>query len=256
MRLGFIGAGGITVALVTGLCTTESGVESIWVSRRSEDNSHKLQNQFAQVQIGSSNQEVVDHSDVIVLAFLPQQKDEILKELNFRDDQIIVHLLSGIRISQISTLVNPLCKIVRSVPLPCAANHIGPIAVFPHDQQVKSILDPLGTVISVEKEEQLELLSVITALMAPYFEMIAKIVDWAVDAGVDQKQAADYIVSMFEALAILGKETSDGNLHQLAIESMTPGGLNELAMQMIDQSGGYDYLKPALEAVKERVVGG
>jgi len=256
MQLGFIGTGAITSALVTGLCTTKSSVNSIWVSPRSEKISRQLQDRFSPVQIGHSNQEVVDQADVVILAFLPQQKEEILKTLRFRKEQTIVHLLSGMRNAQISELVDTPCKIIRSVPLPCAANHIGPIAVFPENQIVNEIFTPLGTVVTVDKEEQLELLSAITGFMAPYFEMLAQVIDWSVVNGVNHQQAAQYSASMFEALSVMAKDSADGNVHQLVQESQTPGGLNALAMQVIEKQGGFTFVKTALDAVKNRVMEG
>jgi pyrroline-5-carboxylate reductase len=255
MRIGFIGTGAITTALVTGMCTTTKVVDSIWISPRSKEKSKLLQKQFSQVIIGQTNQDVVDNSDIIVLAFLPKDRAHILAPLHFRADQVIVNLLSGTQNSLVAEQVNTTCAIVRAVPLPCAQEHIGPIVVFPDNEKANKIFNMLGTVISVDKEEQLEYLSVITALMAPYFEMLGCITDWAAQTGVNQKQAADYTASMFEALSVLAQKSPTGDLHQLADESMTPGGLNEMAREIINKSGGYDYLKPALQAVANRVVG-
>lgn len=256
MKIGFIGTGAITVALVTGLCTTKKCTESIWVTPRSRAKAEMLEGQFSEVTVGRSNQHVVDNVDLVVLAFLPQDRESILTELKFRNDQLIVNLLSGTPNSLIENVVNESSVIIRAVPLPCAAEHIGPIVVFPANETIDQIFNNLGTVISVNHEEQLENLSVITALMAPYFEMLARITDWATEAGVNQKQAADYTASMFEALSKLASKSPTGDLHQLADESMTPGGLNELARKTIRLSGGYDYLKPVLQAVSNRVRGG
>lgn len=256
MKIGFIGTGAITVALVSGLCTTHQVVDAILVSPRNKEKSKLLQSQYPQVKIGQSNQHVVDNTDIIVLAFLPKDTDQILEVLAFRDEQVIVNLLSSTKNSQVAAFINAQCTIVRAVPLPCAAEHIGPIVVFPDEPRINKIFNVLGTVIPVEKEEQLEYLSVITSLMAPYFEMLGCITDWAVQVGVDQKQGADYISSMFEALSVLAQKNPTGDLHQLADESMTPGGLNELARKIINQSGGFHYLIPALEAVTKRVAGG
>lgn len=255
MRIGFIGTGAITVALVTGLCTTKQVVGSIWVSPRNKEKSKLLQKQYPQVIIGKSNQNVVDNTDIIVLAFLPKDREQILESLEFGQDQVIVNLLSGTQNSQVAALINMQCTIIRAVPLPCVAEHIGPIVIFPDNRKIDLIFNALGTVVSVEKEEQLEYLSVITSLMAPYFEMLARITDWATQVGVNQKQAADYIASMFEALSVIAQKSPTGDLHRLADESMTPGGLNELARKVINQSGGYHCLKPALQAVTNRVVG-
>ncbi len=255
MRIGFIGTGAITTALVTGLCTTKQTVSSIWISPRNREKSKLLQKQFSQVTVAQSNQNVIDNTDVIVLAFLPKDRILILKSLKLRDDQVIVNLLGGTKNSHIAALVNKRCIIARAVPLPCVAVHTGPIVVYPDNEKVTEIFKVLGSVISVDNEEQLEHLSVITALMAPYFEMLGCITDWATHAGINQKKAADYIGSMYEALSMLAQKSPTGDLHQLADESMTPGGLNELARKIIDQSGGYHYLKPALQAVTNRIMG-
>lgn len=254
MRIGFIGTGAITTALVTGLCTTKQTVSSIWISPRNREKSKLLQNQFSQVTIALSNQEIIDNTDVIVLAFLPKDRILILKSLKIRDDQVIVNLLGGTNNSQVAALVNKRCTITRAVPLPCAAVHTGPIVVYPDNEKAAEIFKVLGSVISVDNEEQLEHLSVITALMASYFEMLGYITDWATQAGINQKKAANYIASMYEALSVLAQKSPAGDLHQLADESMTPGGLNELARKIINQSGGYHYLKPALQAVTNRIM--
>ena len=59
---------------------------------------------------------------------------------------------------------------------------------------------------------------------------------------------------MFEALSVLAQKTPDGDLHKLADESMTPGGLNELARKIIRETDGFAYLKPVLQAVTNRVL--
>lgn len=255
MGIGFIGTGAITTAIVTGLCTAGQGAESIWISPRNKEKSAQLQNDFPHIYIGQSNQDVVDNTDIIVLAFLPKDRSSILQSLSIRDDQIVVNLLSGTKNAEIAADIASRSTIIRAVPLPYAAEHIGPIVVYPANDKVDQIFANLGTVISVDREDHLETLSVITALMAPYFEMLANITDWATETGVNHKQAADYTTSMFEALSILARKTPSGDLHQLADESMTPGGLNELARKTINQSGGYQFLLAALQAVAERVKG-
>ena len=255
MKIGFIGTGDITVALVTGLCTAKQFTNSIWVSPRNKEKSKLLKEQFSQVAVGKSNQDVVDNTDVVLLAFLPKDRSLVLESLVFRDDQTIINLLGGTPISHVAALVNEQCEISRAVPLPYAEVHVGPIVVYPDNKKADQIFNALGTVISVENEEQLEYLSVITALMASYFEMLGCITDWATQSGIKQKPAADYIASMYEALSVLAQKSPTGDFHKLADESMTPGGLNELARKIINQSGGYEYLNPALQEVTDRVVG-
>jgi len=254
MNVGFIGTGAITTALVTGICTAEHRISGIWVSPRNRDRSAFLQQKFAQVTVGTSNQNVIDRCDVVFLAFLPKDAEEVLNAVNFTRDHLIITLLSGTNNSRIAELVNVGCEVCRAVPLPCSAEHVGPIVIYPGHDKAAELFDLLGTVITAQQEEHLEYLSVITALMAPFFEMVGHITDWAVDAGVEQKLAADYTASMYEALSVLAQNYETGDMYQLADESMTPGGLNELARKIINESGGYDYLKPVLSSVSSRVL--
>lgn len=255
MRIGFIGTGVITSAIVTGLCTSPLAVESIRVSPRNREKATVLAKQFDRVTVGTSNQDVLDHSDIVFLAVLPQTMKTILKDLDFRSNHKVIHLLAGVKISDIRLLVEPAKTIVRAVPLPCVAYHKGPIALFPRHETAVRLFEELGFAIIVDNEPQLELLSVVTALMAPYYALLSTVSDWAVNQGISQKNAAGYTASMFGALSLIAEQTADGDITSLVKESMTPGGLNELAMKTIDQEGGFSILVRALEKVRARVTG-
>ncbi|SMC64764.1 pyrroline-5-carboxylate reductase [Desulfocicer vacuolatum DSM 3385] len=254
MRLGFVGTGNITEAIVTGLCTSSTPPGEIWVSPRNREKADSLASNYrGVVNVANANQTVLDNCDVVFLAILPQHKEEILPSLVFREDHIVVHLLAGTTIPEMVPLVKPAWRIVRAVPLPCTAIHVGPIAVFPDHEVVSSLFDPLGTVIAVDEEAKLETLAIITALLAPYYAMVETVVNWGEKQGIDRKDAASYTASMFGALSVIAQSRADGDLATLKKECMTPGGLNALAMEIIDSKGGFENIIPALEAVKEKV---
>ena len=255
MRIGFIGTGVITSAIVTGLCTLPETTGPILVSPRNKEKAEKLTKTFANVNLAATNQEVIDHSDIVVLAILPQQKEAILSELDFNEDQTIVNLLAGVTNDEVSTIVSPAKRLIRAVPLPCVAQHVGPIAIYPADEIGKRVFGPLGTVVAVNQESQLETLSIITSLMAPYYALIETVVNWSSQEGVDRKKAADYTASMFAALSVMSQEVEDGNLEILVNESMTAGGLNERAMETIQKDGGFNPWEMALESVKQKLRG-
>ncbi len=256
MRLGFLGTGVITSAIVTGLCTLPEAIGPIQVSPRNAENAAKLADAYADVSVEASNQAVIDHSDIVVLAILPQDRDAILGELVFRESQTVINLLAGITNDEIAPLVSPAKRIIRAVPLPCVAEHVGPIAIYPPDEIGLRVFDPLGTVVAVHEEAQLETLSIITALMAPYYALLDAVVTWACREKVDRKQAADYTAAMFAALSAMSMEVENGRLNVLVEASMTPGGLNEKAMEMIRENGGFEPWVTALEAVKQKIAKG
>jgi pyrroline-5-carboxylate reductase len=254
MTPGFIGTGTITSALVTGLCTSAHPPQSVWITPRNPQKAAYLAERFPPARIGASNQHVVDRADVVILAMLPRQAQEILKPLRFRADHAVVTLLAGTPLAQVRPLVAPAKRIFRAVPLPSAARHVGPIAVYPGDAATEDLFGELGTVIVAEEETELDKFLVITSLMAPYYALLHEIVSWAADAGVDRKNAADYTASMFQALSVLVTSRKDGDLTAMIQECMTPGGLNELALKVLKGRGGFDAVTPALRAVAERVL--
>lgn len=255
MRLGFIGTGVITSAIVTGLCTLPKPLTSILVSPRNREKARNLASAFTNVKVASSNQEILDNADALVLAILPQNREKILPPLQFNENQIVINLLAGTSNADLAPLVAPASRLIKALPLPCASRHVGPIAIYPDDDSARKIFKPLGTVIAVEQESQLELLTIITALMAPYYALLGNVVDWAVQEGVGRKQASDYAASMFSALSAMVVALPNGNPNVLVQESMTPGGLNELAMKTITTKGGLNPWVFSLEKVKEKIVG-
>src|SRR5271154_4917298 len=69
--LGFIGTGTITHAIVTGLCNAQDPPPQIWVSPRSNRRARELAASYPNVHVASSNQEVLDRTDTVMLAVLP-----------------------------------------------------------------------------------------------------------------------------------------------------------------------------------------
>ena len=253
MRLGFIGTGNITAAIITGLCTDSTPPGEIWVSPRSKAMSEKLSQIYGCVRPGETNQAVIDHTDIIFLAFLPGQEKKILPSLSFREDQVIVTLLAGVPISTIQPLVAPAREIIRAIPLPCTALRTGPIVMYPANKQISEFFSSLGTVIVPDQEKQLEIFSIITALMAPFYAMTHAIVSWGENKGISRELAAQYTGAMFKALSLIVETAPKGDIHPLVVESMTPGGLNETAMKTISDQGGFRHLVAALDKVAVKI---
>ena len=93
--VGFIGCGTIAVAIATGLLKqSEVPISCVYVSKRSESRSAALLSNFPDnVIVSDENQEIVDACSVLFLCVLPQQEEEVLNELEMKDDTILVSLV-------------------------------------------------------------------------------------------------------------------------------------------------------------------
>ena len=86
-RLGFIGAGTITDAVVQGLHAAGNTKHDIHLSPRSEARSRPLAARYERVIREDSNEAVVAKSDIVFLAVRPQIVRDVLRELRVRDGQ-------------------------------------------------------------------------------------------------------------------------------------------------------------------------
>lgn len=127
MKIGFIGTGKITTAVAQGLATCESPPDVITVSPRNKKRAERLDAQFDVVQIASSNQDVVNQSDLVFLALSPETAHDALHSLRFTKAHSIISLIPTCPASLFQKWIAPAAEISRAVPLPSIAKQKGPI---------------------------------------------------------------------------------------------------------------------------------
>ena len=137
MKLGFIGTGNITVAVVNGICGSKISFKKILVSSRNRSKALKLSKKFKKVSIATTNQEIIDKCNWIFLAITPKVSKQIIPKLKFRSNQIIISFISTIKLAQLKKFIKKKVKIIRAIPLPPISIGKGPVPIFPPDKQVK-----------------------------------------------------------------------------------------------------------------------
>jgi pyrroline-5-carboxylate reductase len=96
------------------------------------------------VRVASTDQEVVDQSDVAVLCVLPQQAEEVFEQLTFRANQSVVSVMAGVHLSVLRRLVAPAADIARSIPAPAVATRSSITPVYPATDAARDLYDRLG----------------------------------------------------------------------------------------------------------------
>lgn len=253
MRLGFVGTGAITTAIVTGLNTAGTGSDTILVSPRNAETAAALAAKFPSVTAAASNQAVLDGSDVVMLAVRPQIASEVLSELTFRADHHVISLMAIMPLEQVRAMVDPAQTVTRAVPLPLVADRCGPTPIFPPDQVAASIFNRLGTAIEATSADQFSTFSAATATMAPYFTFAEEIAAWLTRHGVPADDARRYVGTVFQGLGNIAATTQEHSLAALAGEFATRGGINEQVVAHMKDRGAFDALSEGLDAVLERM---
>lgn len=251
-RIGFIGTGVITSALVTGFCAGGDLDHKIYLSPRNREKAAELAGKFENVKVAASNQEVLDNADWVVLAVVPKFGEEILRPLSFRGDHRVINLMSDRKLPEVAGWIGKTRTLVHMVPLPFAAKRIGPIAIYPNDREVADLFAPLGEIVAVDDVGQIQALAAITALMSSYYSLLWEVVQWGERQGLSRKESTDYTTAFFQALSFQARHGEEADLERLAGE-MTPGGLNEMALRAIEEQDGLAPWVRALDPVLARL---
>ncbi len=254
MIIGFLGVGTISTAVIRAMSDRPVQGGSILLSPRSEHMSTQLAAEFPHCRRMASNQEVVDESDMVVLAMRPQQLDEALSSVRFRDDQVVASFIAGTPPSQIAALVSPASRVAQLIPLPAIELGRGPLLICPAVAEVERAFEGLGDVIVWEDESRIRVFSCASAFMSTYYELQNTIIGWMSTRGIDEDTAARYILSELEGLAAVGKATPVERLGDLPGEHQTRGGLNERVRRTLGEQGWFGDLASALDDVYDNAV--
>lgn len=253
MRIGFIGTGAIAEAIIVGLIEESGFSDQILVSKRSENRSEWLAKRFSNVSVVDDNQSIVTKSEMVFLATLPEHALAVFETLDFAADQTIVSLAAGISVEEICSVVKPAYQVHRIIPMPPNEFGVGPIPIYPPNDQLINLLAGIGTVIPVNDESQFTTFSASSALMATFFELVATNAKWIEAKGVSSENAVAYSTALFQSLATMTTKVSDDEVHELSDECLTAGGLNEQVLLANRKAGWFDFQANELNKILDRI---
>ena len=111
MKLGFIGTGKITSAVIAGICSSNIFYKSIVISHRNKSISNSLKKKFKKITVSKDNQEIVNTCDWIFLSVTPSVGKKIIKGIKFKSNQIIISFISTITLAQLKKAIKVKAKI-------------------------------------------------------------------------------------------------------------------------------------------------
>ena len=253
MKLGFIGTGKITSAVVTGICKSKIKYTKIILSERNKKISKQLKKSFKKIYIAKNNQDIVNDCNWIFLAVTPTVANQIIHKLKFKKSQVIVSFISTMNLQNIKKAVKVKANISRVIPLPPISFKKGPIPIFPPNRKVKNFFKYLGTVVEIKNEKLSKNFWSTSGMMAPFYELLRTMSEWLNEKGIQKDQAQRYITSLFLALSEDAVVNSDRDLKILVKDSQTPKGLNEQGVNELKKAGFYKATNKTLNSILKRL---
>lgn len=254
-RVGVIGAGKIGGSLVARL--SAAGNFELKVSDVHREQLERFAEGYG-VETTTSNREVAERSDLLVVAVKPWDVGRVLGEISpaiKSDEKAVVSVAAGVPISAIEGRLPTGAAVLRVMPNVCAAVGLGSAVVAAnepgeaHLPEVVGIFRHVGDVIELPER----LFDAATALHGSGPAYVALFADALIQAGVREgipRDVARRLVNgTIGGTAVLLKERT---AHQIRDEVMTPGGTTAAAFVAMEKAGFVAAVYDGIEAATEQ----
>ncbi len=261
MKIGIIGGGNMGLALFKGM--TKSGEfdkNDFIISDINERTLKTIQTNY-NLETTRDNVYLVEHSDVIVLAVVPNMVETVLTEIDSKlnPDQILISFAAGMEIARFTSYLKDKCvKIVRAMPnIPMSIGKgMTSVAFNEHcteqdKETVFSIFNSCGMVLEIEER----LFNAMTALAgsgpALVFVFMEALADGAVKCGISRDDA--YLAAA-QVLNGSSKLYLDSKTHpgELKDRVCSPGGTTIEAVSVLEKNSFRHAVIEAIDKCAEK----
>lgn len=253
MRLGFVGTGTITAAILRGLKASPLADWPVLLSPRNAGLAAELAATLPGVLVAPDNQAVIDGADVVILAVRPQVAEAVLRGLRIGPAQTVISLIAATPAGRIADWTGA-TQVCRAIPLPFSEARRDVVPVFPPLPPAMALFSALGRALPVQSQHEFDLYAATSALMASYFGILQSATDWAVSQGMRRDDARAYLSGLFLNLGHVAVE-NPADLATLRHDHSTAGGLNEQVFRDFYAAGGTRALEQALDTILARIKG-
>ncbi|KYG67105.1 hypothetical protein AZI86_08825 [Bdellovibrio bacteriovorus] len=257
-KIGFLGAGNMAQAMIKGL--VEGGIPSknIYVTNRTPGKLQKLQESFG-VNPVSSNNELIDICDIVILAVKPQDLLAALEPVSraFDDNTIVISVAAGIRMEKLERYIHGarLARVMPNTPSLIGRGLIGYLLNDDDDNALDSTVEdlftPLGRVIKVFDEDQFEALMISCSSGTGFvFEMMMYWQDWIEEHGFSPEEARLMTIETFVGASLLASQAQEGvedlQAKVTSKKGVTAAGLQSMRELEIERALRISFEKAAM----------
>ncbi len=264
-KIGFIGGGNMAEALIKGLLSGAMPAEKILVSEPSDMRRDHLLSSYG-IGLADSNLELMEKSDIVVLAVKPQIVVEVLDEVAgvYTNEKLLVSILAGVTSATIEKYFQGAPRVVRVMPNTPALVGEGASAICRghHASQedlniVKQLLETVGTVQLID-ERQMDAATGLSGSGPAYiYTVIEALADGGVREGLRRDVAHALAVQTVVGAALMVRETKE---HPAILRDQvcSPGGTAITGVSTLEKNGLRTTLMEAVSAsaARSRELGG
>lgn len=259
IKIGFIGAGNMARALIGGLISSGVAGNNIYSY---DPNPERLQSlcRDSAIVAAESNQQLIEHCDVVVLAVKPQAMHAMISALQLGNHiPLFLSIAAGLRTPALCQWFGRDVPLVRAMPNTPALVRAGATGLFANStvserqrEIAETIMRAVGITLWLEDEAQLDTVTAVSGSGPAYFFYLMEAMEQAgIELGLPADAARLLTVQTAFGAAKLALEVEEET--KILRERVTsPGGTTERAIQHLDNNKTRETLVAAVKAARDR----
>ncbi|HIG89336.1 pyrroline-5-carboxylate reductase [Candidatus Thioglobus sp.] len=258
--IGFIGAGNMAYALISGLVNNGFSTKNIKVSDTNKELLSLRKKEF-NLEVFTDNAALAAKCDVVVLAVKPQVLSLVCKDLkeSLNSNSLIVSIVAGIKSYDIGRWLGENKAIVRTMPNTPALLGQGITGLFANDNTsneqkslAESVLKSVGSCLWVNDEDMLDAVTALSGSGPAYlFLMMESMAQSGVALGLDEDTATKLSIQTALGASMMADQSAD-SLHELRAKVTSPNGTTQVAIESLQDQGFEIMVAHAMRAAFDR----
>lgn len=259
MKIGFLGCGNLAQTLIYAWVEKKILEPSeIIAANRTPTKLQKISQDLG-IKITQNNEEMVENSEIVILAVKPQDLEAALEPLGsiFDSSQKVISLAAGIQISTIQKLLPVGTAIARVMTNTPARFHQGMSGYCMNQshlglkKNIDYLFSPLGEVAEVSEGEAFQAFSVGTSSGIGFvMELMLYWQEWLEEYGFEAEQAQTMVIQTFLGASQWAKETkmslTDLQSKVVSKKGITAAGLASMRELEVERLLRYSFEKAIL----------
>ena len=260
LRIGFIGGGNMARSLIGGLLQRNATAENISVSDPIDAQLQSLESQFG-IFVTHDNSEVLQRSDVLILAVKPQDLHPVARSLAktiTAQPPVFISIAAGARASDIGRWLGGI-SVIRAMPNRPALQGCGVSGVYAgaeitaHARDLATtILGAAGTVVWVDTEDQMDAVTAVSGSGPAYVFLLIEMLESAgIELGLGAEVSRRLAIETAFGSAVMSRDSAESPA-VLRQQVTSKGGTTEAALRVLESHGVRAIFAKAIAAAAGR----